>query len=173
MKKIIILISFIIVILCLFKTDTVIIPKEAIRFRVIASSNTEKDQYIKKEIVKDLQKEIKKLNIIPKSLEINRAIIKENIPNYKKTINNTLKNLNEEAEYTIKYGMNYFPKKEYQGVIYEEGKYESLVVEIGDAQGDNFWCVLFPPLCLLEGEVENKDNIEYTSFIKEIIEKYL
>ena len=69
--------------------------------------------------------------------------------------------------------MNYFPTKEYKGVIYEEGEYESIVVEIGDAQGDNFWCVLFPPLCLLEGEVENKDNIEYTSFIKEIIEKYL
>ena len=90
----------------------------------------------------------------------------------KETEETNIKNLNEEAEYTIKYGMNYFPKKEYQGVIYEEGEYESLVVEIGDAQGDNFWCVLFPPLCLLEGEEENKDNIEYTSFIKEIIEKY-
>jgi stage II sporulation protein R len=68
--------------------------------------------------------------------------------------------------------MNYFPRKEYKDVIYEEGEYESLVVEIGDAKGDNFWCVLFPPLCLLEGEEENKESIKYTSFIKEIIDKY-
>ena len=54
----------------------------------------------------------------------------------------------------------------------EEGEYESLVVEIGDAKGDNFWCVLLPPLCLLEGEEENKESIKYTSFIKEIIDKY-
>lgn len=172
MKKIIILISLVITILCLFKSETIIIPKEAIRFRVIANSNTNEDQYIKNEIVKDLQKEIKKLNIIPKSIEINRSIIQENIPNYKKTINSTLKRLNQEENYTIKYGKNHFPKKEYKGVIYEEGEYESLVVEIGDAQGDNFWCVLFPPLCLLEGEEENEDDVEYTSFIKEIIEKY-
>lgn len=172
MKKIIILTALIIVILCLFKSETIIIPKEAIRFRVIANSDAEQDQYIKQEIVKDLKQEIKKLNIIPKSLEINRTIIKENIPNYKKTINSTLKRINKTEEYTIKYGMNYFPRKEYNGVIYEEGEYESLVVEIGDAKGKNFWCVLFPPLCLLEGEDENTDNIQYTSFIKEIIDKY-
>ena len=172
MKKFLILFTLIIIILCSIKSENVKIPKEAIRFRVIANSNTKEDQYIKKEIVKDLQQEINKLNIIPKSIEINRSVIKENIENYETTINNTLKRLNKKEVYKIEYGKHYFPSKEYNGVIYDEGEYESLVVEIGDAKGDNFWCVLFPPLCLLEGEDENKDSVEYRSFIKEIIDKY-
>ena len=172
MKKTLILLTLIIIILCSLKNDKVIIPKESIRFRVVANSNTKEDQYIKKEIVKDLQQEITNLNIIPKSVEINRNVIKKNIPRYQTIINNTFKRLNIDTNYTINYGMNYFPRKEYKDVIYEEGEYESLVVEIGDAKGDNFWCVLFPPLCLLEGEEENKESIKYTSFIKEIIDKY-
>ncbi len=172
MKKTLILLTLIIIILCSLKNDKVIIPKESIRFRVVANSNTKEDQYIKKEIVKDLQQEISNLNIIPKSVEINRNVIKENIPRYQTIINNTFKRLNIDTNYTINYGMNYFPRKEYKDVIYEEGEYESLVVKIGDAKGDNFWCVLFPPLCLLEGEEENKESIKYTSFIKEIIDKY-
>ena len=43
---------------------------------------------------------------------------------------------------------------------------------LGDGKGDNFWCVLFPPLCLLEGEDNENEEVEYTSFIKEIINKY-
>ena len=74
--------------------------------------------------------------------------------------------------YDINYGENYFPEKEYKGVSYEEGNYESLVITLGDGLGDNFWCVLFPPLCLLEAEENDTNKIEYTSFIKEIIDKY-
>ena len=67
--------------------------------------------------------------------------------------------------------MNYFPEKEYKGTIYKEGKYESLVITLGNGQGNNFWCVLFPPLCLLDEEDETT-NVEYTSLVKEIIDKY-
>ena len=67
--------------------------------------------------------------------------------------------------------MNYFPEKEYKGVVYEEGEYESLVITLGNGLGENFWCVLFPPLCLLDTE-EEPENVEYTSFVKEVIDKY-
>ena len=46
------------------------------------------------------------------------------------------------------------------------------MITLGDGLGDNFWCVLFPPLCLLEAEETDTDEVEYTSFIKEIIDKY-
>ena len=75
-------------------------------------------------------------------------------------------------EYKINYGMNYFPEKEYKGVTYEEGEYESLVITLGNGLGENFWCVLFPPLCLLEADEEETEEVEYTSFVKEIIDKY-
>ena len=72
----------------------------------------------------------------------------------------------------MNYGINYFPEKKYKGVIYEEGYYESLVITLGKGNGENWWCVLFPPLCLMEGEDNNTDEVEYKSFVKEMIDKY-
>ena len=87
-------------------------------------------------------------------------------------IEETMDENNIQEEYTIDYGNHYFPEKVYKGVKYPEGEYESLVVTLGDGLGENFWCVLFPPLCLLEAEESDKDEVEYKSFIKEIIDKY-
>ena len=172
MKKILITLAIIIVVISLNKSETTIIPKESIRFRVIASSNSAEDQNVKKEVVKELKEEINQINLIPKDIIQNRKIIQENIPNIKNRINSTLTRLNVKEDYSINYGINYFPEKEYKNIIYEEGEYESLVVTLGDGKGDNFWCVLFPPLCLLEGEDNENEEVEYTSFIKEIINKY-
>ena len=57
-------------------------------------------------------------------------------------------------------------------VLIEEGYYESLVITLGKGNGENWWCVLFPPLCLMEGEDNNTDEVEYKSFVKEMIDKY-
>ena len=170
MKKLLVALTIFITILSLNKEDKIIIPKEAIRFRVIASSNTENDQYIKRQVVKDLNTEIKNLSFKNNTLETTRTNIKESIPKVKTIVNNTLNRLN--AKFFVKYGMNYFPQKEYQGIVYEAGEYESLVITLGDGKGENFWCVLFPPLCLLDTK-EKPENIEYKSFVKEIIDKYL
>ncbi len=172
MKKLLVALTIFITILSLNKEDKIIIPKEAIRFRVIASSNTENDQYIKRQVVKDLNTEIKNLSFKNNTLETTRTNIKESIPKVKTIVNNTLNRLNANNKFFVKYGMNYFPQKEYQGIVYEAGEYESLVITLGDGKGENFWCVLFPPLCLLDTK-EKPENIEYKSFVKEIIDKYL
>ena len=79
----------------------------------------------------------------------------------------------EDYSYDIDYGMHEFPEKIYKGVVYEAGEYESLLVTLGEGKGDNWWCVLFPPLCILEAEETSETNdVEYKFFIKEIIEKY-
>lgn len=64
----------------------------------------------------------------------------------------------------------FFPKKEYKGVTYPEGYYESVKVTLGEGLGDNWWCILFPPLCLIEAE--ESTEVEYNFFVKEIIKKY-
>ncbi len=172
MKKLIISISIIVVLLSLNKQEKVIMPKEAIRFRVIANSNTEHDQAIKKELVTNLNKEFSAINLTPKNIENYRSKLRNSLPRFEEIVKTTLQD-EKNQEYQISYGMNYFPQKEYKGIKYEEGEYESLVITLGNGLGDNFWCILFPPLCLLEGEETEKDEVEYTSFIKELIEKYL
>lgn len=172
MKKLTVVVAIIIMILCLNKQEVITIPKEAIRFRVIANSNAVEDQAIKQKLVYDLSKNIKELKFTPKDLNSSRNQIKNSIPSFKEAIEKSLAESKANEEYSIKYGMNYFPQKEYKGVVYEEGEYESLVITLGNGKGENFWCVLFPPLCLLEGEETDTENIEYTSFIKELIAKY-
>lgn len=171
MKKILILISILTIISMLndYKNDSVIIPKESIRFRVIANSNADEDQKIKIKVKENLEKELQEVLIKPNNINETRVSINNNMDRFKNNIEETL---SEEVnkKYTIKYGNNYFPDKEYKNVIYKAGNYESLVVTLGEGKGENFWCVLFPPLCNLEQE-DNK-KVEYHLLIKDILNKY-
>lgn len=170
MKKIIIIMSIIGMILVINnKKDELIIPNEAIRFRIIANSNSKIDQENKLKVRNALEEEM--FNDIEnvKTKSEAKSVIKDNIKNYQNIIETTLDN---KINYDINYGLNYFPEKEYKGVKYNEGYYESLVISLGDAKGDNWWCVLFPPLCLLEAEDNNTEEVEYRSFIKDIIDRY-
>lgn len=148
-----------------------IIPNEAIRMRVIPNSNSEYDQEIKSKVKDKLQANMYNLLKDAKGIDNARSIIKANIPNINKNIEELLKKENYDLGYNLNYGYNYFPEKEYKGIEYKEGMYESILVTLGAGKGDNWWCVLFPPLCLLEAE--ESDNVEYKSFIKEIIDRYL
>jgi len=161
MKKTIIILSIIILVLCLNKKDYTI-PKDSIRFRVIANSNDYNDQEIKKKVVENLKSNLIYTNKSTNIVET-RKFIKENLPLFTKTVETTLNNNND---FHINYGKNYFPEKTYNNEIYPEGEYESLVVTLGEGDGDNFWCVLFPPLCF-----EEKEDYHYKSFIKEIFDK--
>lgn len=172
MKKAIIILAVIVTILSLNKEEKVIIPKDSIRFRVIANSNEEQDQVLKKKVVTNLNKNIKELSFSSENLTTSRQNIKNSISAFSEVVEKTLAENESKETYKINYGMNHFPRKEYKGVVYEEGEYESLVVTLGNGLGENFWCVLFPPLCLLEAEEEETKDVEYTSFIKEIIDKY-
>lgn len=174
MKKIYIVLIVLIVLFFASNNNNkqLIIPKESIRFRVIANSDTKKDQENKKIIAKSLENNVTTLLKEVNTLEESRLTLKNNIDKFESNINKTLIENNIEEEYTINYGKNYFPEKEYKGVIYPAGDYESLVVTLGDGLGENFWCVLFPPLCLLEAEEDNSSDVEYTSFVKEVIDKY-
>jgi len=170
MKKIIFIIFIIIVILNVKSREKYIeIPEEAIRYRIIPNSNTALDQFEKNYIQKSVEENL--LNLVDKnSLEQTKDNILNNVDNIKKIAEGASEEINYKEEIKVKYGKNYFPQKTFKNKIYEEGYYESLVIEIGEAKGDNFWCVLFPPLCMLENE-QTSDEIEYKSFINEIIEK--
>lgn len=172
MKKFILLITILSVISISndYKNKDIEIPSEAIRFRVIANSNTKEDQALKIKVKENLEKELEKSLKNKRNINESRLVLKKNIPEFQKNIENTLREENSKQKYTINYGLNYFPKKEYKKVKYKEGSYESLVVTLGRGEGKNFWCVLFPPLCKLENE--NNKKVEYRILIKEILDKY-
>ena len=146
------------------------IPKEAIRVRVIASSNDEYDQEVKMNVKDIVTSDMYNLMSHVDNIESARESITNNIPTLSKDIDKYLKGINYYTHYDINFGYNYFPKKIYKGVEYKEGMYESLVVTLGNGEGNNWWCVLFPPICMIEAE--ESTDVEYTTMVKEIINKY-
>ena len=152
--------------------ELVEIPDNAIRIRVIGNSDSEYDQEKKQEIRKNVQLYMQELLKDAKNTEEARNIINDNLKNINKELDNYLTQINYNKDYTINFGLNYFPEKEYKGIKYKEGLYESLLITLGEGKGNNWWCVLFPPICLLEAEETETNEVEYKSFVKEIVEKY-
>ena len=170
MKKKIFLILLALVIIYTYKVNeqNIFIPDTAIRLRVIPNSNDPEDINIKEQVKKYLEKNVYALTKDVNDINEARIIINESIPNIKKDIDNIFVTNSYTLPYDIKYGYNYFPVKEYKGQIYNEGYYESLVISIGEAEGDNWWCVLFPNFCLVDTAKEH----EYKSYFKELLTKY-
>ena len=173
MKKTVFLILFI-GIFYVFISDALaqklLIPDDAIRIRIIPNSNSAFDQDIKMKVKDKLEITMYDLLKDAESSEDAQKIIQDNLELVDKDIKQILSDENYDKGYEINFGKNYFPEKEYKGVKYEEGYYESLLITLGKGEGDNWWCVLFPPLCLIEGE--NDTDVEYKSIVMEILNKY-
>ena len=146
--------------------EEIIIPNNAIRFRVIANSDSVEDQMKKMEIKSAVENKVYALiNGENNAIEV-RNIIEDNM--------DTIKDIVEEynVPYNINYGNNYFPSKTYKGVMYPAGNYESLVITLGDGVGANFWCVLFPPLCLIDNSKEDISDVDYQLYVKKLLKGF-
>ncbi len=166
MKKIIIGLFIVIVIsVGINEKEHILIPDNAIRFRIIANSDNKEDQDLKKEIKKEVEDELFKLVSEASNIEQAREIINNNLDK----VDNIVQKYN--VNYDISFGNNYFPDKIYKGIKYEKGNYESLVITLGNGLGHNWWCVLFPPLCLLD-ENNNLENAEYEFYASKLINKF-
>ena len=169
MKRKIFLIILLLIVLSVYKKteQNIIIPSSSIRLRVIPNSNNPEDINIKEKVKKYLENNIYNITKDTNKIEEARTQINNNIENLENNIDNIFKNNNYQLPYKVNFGYNYFPKKTYKGYTYKEGYYESLVISIGEAKGDNWWCVLFPNYCL----IDIKEKHEYKSYIKELINK--
>lgn len=147
-----------------------IIPDDAIRIRVIANSNSKRDQEIKVKVKESIEYDMYNLLKNTTDLEAARKIIKSNLNNVENNIYALLQKEKYMLPFSVNFGLNYFPTKEFKGITYKDGYYESVVVTLGEGLGDNWWCVLFPPLCMIEAE--ESTDVEYTTLVEEIIDKY-
>lgn len=175
MKKVILVLTILISIVYINNQATnlelITIPDSAIRLRVIPNSNSLTDQNMKGLVKEYLEDNVYTLLKDTTTIEEARNIITSHLTTIQTNVNQIFKEHNYNKDFTISFGENYFPNKQYKSIDYQEGYYESLVVYIGEAQGDNWWCVLFPPLCLLEAdEFEKTSDVEYSFFVKELLQ---
>lgn len=128
-----------------------VIPDEAIRLRILANSDSDKDQELKRKVRDEVNAEITEWVAELTSVEAARELIQERLPEIEKIVASVLKEENSNQSYTVDYGRNIqFPTKLYGQFLYPAGEYEAILITLGEAEGANWWCVLFPPLCFLD-----------------------
>ncbi|MBJ7948022.1 stage II sporulation protein R [Bacillus toyonensis] len=128
-----------------------VIPKEAVRLRILANSDSDKDQALKRKVRDEVKAQIDGWVADLTSFEEARKVIQSHIPEIEKTVENTLKKEGSTESFQVKFGKNVkFPTKVYGNFIYPAGEYEAVLITIGKGEGANWWCVLFPPMCFLD-----------------------
>lgn len=122
-----------------------------IRLHVIANSDREHDQKLKLK-VRDaiLDKFGNELNTY-EGIDISRAEIEKSLENIEKTAKDVISENGYNYDVRVSLGQSDFPTKTYGDVTLPAGTYEALKIEIGSASGKNWWCVMFPPLCFVDG----------------------
>ncbi|MBX9968511.1 stage II sporulation protein R [Priestia aryabhattai] len=127
-----------------------VIPDEAIRLRILANSDGEKDQYVKRLIRDRVNEQITEWVKDLTSVTVARKTIKENLPALEIIAKEVLKEEGVNESVHVKFGKVEFPTKLYGQFLYPAGEYEAVLITLGKGEGANWWCVLFPPLCFLD-----------------------
>ncbi|MEY9870091.1 stage II sporulation protein R [Peribacillus sp. RS7] len=130
--------------------ETMVIPDEAIRLRILANSDTEKDQAVKRLIRDQVNEDITKWVEELTSLDEARDVITSHLPDIQATAEAVIKEHGLEQSVKVDFGQAEFPTKLYGQYLYPAGDYEAVIITLGEGEGANWWCVLFPPLCFLD-----------------------
>ncbi|MGE6719797.1 stage II sporulation protein R [Peribacillus frigoritolerans] len=130
--------------------DTKVIPDEAIRLRILANSDAEEDQAVKRLIRDKVNEDITKWVAELTSLDEARDVITSHLPDIQATAEAVIKEQGLEQSVKVDFGQAEFPTKLYGQYLYPAGEYEAVIITLGEGDGANWWCVLFPPLCFLD-----------------------
>ena len=121
---------------------------EAIRIRILAHSNSEEDQEIKRRVRDRVMALIESWRPSPKTNAEMREMLQAHLGEIEEAANGELARWGAAYGARAMYGNVPFPAKTFAGRELPAGEYEGLLITLGDGNGDNWWCMLFPPLCL-------------------------
>lgn len=167
MKKILCILFVIVAIII----GALILPKTSdnydyLRLHIRANSNSTVDQNIKYEIKDSLVEFLTPYLCDVKSKDEAVDIVEKLSPSMENICQKVLLENGFSYSVNVKINNEYFPTRTYSNTTLESGYYDAVIVELGDAVGDNWWCIMYPPLCFVNN-FENTTQINYKSKIVE------
>ena len=143
-----------------------------LRIHIKANSNAEVDQNIKYQIKEEY------IDFLTPKLAFCNC--KQDVVDLVNKEKNNLENLADsilqengfEYKSNVSIKSEMFPTRTYEDVTLESGVYDALIVELGEAKGNNWWCVIYPPLCFTNYSATNSTSVVYKSKILEIIKQF-
>ena len=137
------------------------ISNKLIRFHVIANSDSEQDQSLKLKVRDAVLEYMYPKLKNSKNISESRKILKDNNSNIIQISKKIIENNGFQYNVTTSLGRDNFPIKTYGCITLPQGNYEAYKIIIGNGQGHNWWCVMFPPLCFIDitkGETSQKET---------------
>ena len=168
--------------------DRNLLREELVRLHVVAASDSQEDQALKLRVrdavVESLQREMANLT----DAEQAKAYLQRNLSKIEAVANRALREAGCDDKVTVQLCVEEFSKRVYDTFTLPAGLYEALRIVIGDGAGKNWWCVVFPSLCLpatsegfedtaacagfpdsLTAALEEKDGYEIRFFLMELL----
>lgn len=146
------------------------IASNIIRFHVRAESDSDEDQNIKLQVKEAVLDYISPILSQSQSVDESRQLLLCESDNIREVAVSKLRSLGSESDVSVYFENCYFPMKTYGDMTFPPGEYEAFRVDIGDAKGRNWWCVLYPPLCFIDavyGEVPDESKEELKGVLTE------
>ena len=128
----------------------VVIPDEAIRLRILANSDRSADQDVKRSIRDEVNANMTEWVKDLTSIEEARRVVRSKLPEINRIAKEKLKEQHIDQSVSVSFQKASFPTKLYGNFVYPAGKYEAILITLGEGDGANWWCVLFPPLCFID-----------------------
>lgn len=144
------------------------VKKEYLRIHIRANSNLVEDQSVKYAVKESVVEFLTPIISECKTKTQAQEALKDNLKNIQSVADRTLKNSGFSYTSKVLLKQEEFPTRTYDNLVLEAGFYDALIVELGEAKGDNWWCVVYPPLCF----VGEGNNYIYKSKIADIIKKF-
>lgn len=129
-------------------SDKAVLSQDIIRLHVVADSDSAEDQKIKLQVRDAIIEELESVMADLPDVESAKVYLQEHLPELEKIANDVLHSLNAGCQAVVSFAKEAFPTREYDTFTLPAGVYESLRVTIGSGEGQNWWCVVFPNLCI-------------------------
>jgi len=120
-----------------------------LRFHVIANSDDVQDQALKIEVKNEIVSSLKNDFVEQEDVQHARNMAIENIPRIKSIAETVIASYGYKYPVKVEVGDYMFPTKSYGNMVFPQGEYQAVRVVLGEGKGKNWWCVLFPPLCMV------------------------
>lgn len=140
------------------KEEQIGISQKLIRLHIIANSDSDADQRLKYAVRDEVLKYMDALTEGCETPAKAEEILKSHLGDFMDIADEVCKKANAPYSSSAEISNSDFPTKYYDGFALPAGSYRALKIKLGDAKGQNWWCVLFPPLCVSAAEVEETLN---------------
>ncbi len=154
-------------VICTFNATEEALSNGIIRLHIRANSDSQEDQSLKLKVRDRILKESGNLFEETTNVDLAKNITEKHLGKIKDIAEDEVIKNGYSYPVSVTLGKSEFPTKTYDDICLPAGTYQALVVEIGEGRGENWWCVMFPPLCYTRETYSFKEDAKKT-FAKNI-----